>query len=276
MSLYVKTANGAENIGQLYVKTTTGAEPLNSLYVKTANGAELVWTGQITGRAYINVSATPNIRVYSMNTLALICTYTVNYKSLGQNYSLAALGQRLFALSQYVPSGQSKADIFEVNPRNMAIINSGSITPAAPAAGTTWIGGNSSALYAGILNAPIYVLAKINPDTLANIGSVSLSGAYGYHNHIPTGGIGTQILVGGVSAVGGVTYLVEYHATGAIQRIVLNKVAGSALGDTDGQHILAITETNRQVCSKVKYSEFVVMGNITDLPAAATNPAVIK
>ena len=276
MSLYVKSASGAENIGQLYVKTAAGAESLSSLYVKTATGAELVWTGQIIGRAYINVSATPNIRVYSMNTLALICTYTVNYKSLGQNYSLAALGQRLFALSQYVPTGQSKADLFEVNPRNMAIINSGSITPAAPSTGTTWIGGNSSALYAGILNTTNYSLFKINPDTLANMGSLSLSRAYGYHNHIPTGGIGTQILVGGVSAAGGATYLIEYHATGAIKRVVLDRVKGSALGDTDGQHILAITETNRRVCSKVKYSEFVVMGNITDLPAAATNPAVIK
>lgn len=276
MSLFVKTANGAENIGQLYVKTAAGAEALSSLYVKTSGGAELVWTGQIIGRAYINVSATPNMRVYSMNTLALICTYTVNYKSLGQNYSLAALGQRLFALGQYVPSGQSKADIFEVNPRNMAIINSGSITPAAPATGTTWIGGNTSALYAGILNTTVYSLFKINPDTLANMGSLSLSRAYGYHNRIPTGGIGTQILVGGASPTGALSSLVEYHATGAIKRVVLDRVKGSALGDTDGQHILAITETNRRVCSKVKYSEFVVMGNITDLPAAATNPAVIK
>lgn len=275
MSLYVKTAGGAENIGQLYIKTPGGAEALSSLYVKTSGGAELVWSGRIAGGAYINVDATPNMRVYSMSTLALIGSYTVNYNNLGRNYSLAAVGQRLYAVNQTVPASQSKADLFEVNPRNMAILNSGTVI-AAPTKGTSWIGGNTSVLYGGVLNTTGYSLFKIHLDTLANLGSLSLSGAYGYHNHIPTGGIGTQILVGGASPTGALSSLVEYHATGAVKRVVLDRVKGSALGDTDGEQILAITETNRQVCSKIKYGEFVVMGHITDLPAAATNPAVMK
>lgn len=53
-------------------------------------------------------------------------------------------------------------------------------------------------------------------------------------------------------------------------------VKGAALGDTDGKYLVAITGENRQICTKVQYSEYVVLGYIQDLPAAATNPAVIK